>query len=298
MANPTASVISSLAPEALAGPAASQPVSASSYGRPEDIGVAAVIVPPFEFGNVKRQIFGADVVERADNAALQERPETVNRLSVNVAAHVFAGAVVDDLVRVFVQVQIAPVFVGSQKIDLGGDRFTDERAEVFACRVSQDAGDHVALAFHGADHWDFVGRATALLPLISVPVLVLAPDIGLIDLDDAHQLAELGIGQPSANTMRYLQRGLVRPEPHDPLDLKAGNAFLAGHHEIDDFEPLAQSDLGILEDGLHQDREAVSAALPAVWALPVKRAGRQGVDALRAAARAMHAVGPAPRGQV
>jgi hypothetical protein len=75
---------SSLAPEDLVGSAASQPVSASSYRLTENVFVVSVVVPPFEFGHVKRQVFGADVVERANDAAFQEKPEPVDRLGVNV----------------------------------------------------------------------------------------------------------------------------------------------------------------------------------------------------------------------
>ena len=92
-ATPIALVISSLAPSALAGPAASQPVSASSYGRPEDVGVAAVVIPPLKFSDVERQVFGADVVEGAHDAAFQERPEAVDGLGVDVAPDIFAPVV-------------------------------------------------------------------------------------------------------------------------------------------------------------------------------------------------------------
>jgi hypothetical protein len=41
----------------------------------EDVLVAPVVVPKLKFGNVERQIFGADFVESADNATLEDRPE-------------------------------------------------------------------------------------------------------------------------------------------------------------------------------------------------------------------------------
>jgi hypothetical protein len=41
-------------------------VSASCYGRPEDIRVGAIIVPELKLGNVQRHIFGADLVIGAD----------------------------------------------------------------------------------------------------------------------------------------------------------------------------------------------------------------------------------------
>ncbi len=106
--------------KALAGPAASQPASATSYRRPEDIGVRAVIVAPFKLGDIERQILLRDVMERAENATLQERPEAVNGLRVDVAPDVFAAHVVHAGVRdaLLAQAGIQAAFVGSDQIDL------------------------------------------------------------------------------------------------------------------------------------------------------------------------------------
>ena len=52
-------------------------VSATTYGRTEDVGIITIVVPEFELGHVQRQIFAADLVEAAHDAALQQRPEAV-----------------------------------------------------------------------------------------------------------------------------------------------------------------------------------------------------------------------------
>jgi hypothetical protein len=49
--------------------------SAASYGGPEDVGVMAIIVAELEFGDIKRQIFFADLMKGADHAALDQRPK-------------------------------------------------------------------------------------------------------------------------------------------------------------------------------------------------------------------------------
>jgi hypothetical protein len=124
-------------------------------------------------------------------------------------------------------------------------------------------------------------------------VLVFASDERLIDLHDTHQFTEILLHQRRADAVRHIKSGLVRAEPHDPLDLKARNALLAGEDQIDDLEPLPQSDLGILKNGLDQDREAVCAALPTVRALPMKRTIGQRIGPLGLATWAMDAVRPA-----
>jgi hypothetical protein len=76
---------------------ASSSASASCYSRPENIAVMPVIVAELEFCDVQRHVLGADLVERADDAALEDRPEAFNR-----ADNVLPLAVLHDLVRIFV----------------------------------------------------------------------------------------------------------------------------------------------------------------------------------------------------
>ena len=56
-----------------------------AYRRSENFRVLAVVVPELKFRNVQRHIFCADFVERADNAAFENRPEAFNRVGVNCA---------------------------------------------------------------------------------------------------------------------------------------------------------------------------------------------------------------------
>ena len=93
---PTASAPSRWRQTPLSEASASQRASAPCYGLTEDILVVPVVVAPFELGNVERQILRADVVEGPDNAALQERPDAVDRAGVDLAANVFAPAMSDD----------------------------------------------------------------------------------------------------------------------------------------------------------------------------------------------------------
>lgn len=68
---------------------ASQCASASCYGRTEDVGVLPVVVTKLELGNVGRKVFGGNLVIRSHDAALNQRPETFDGLSVDRAHDVF-----------------------------------------------------------------------------------------------------------------------------------------------------------------------------------------------------------------
>src|SRR5229473_1383574 len=72
--------------------------SASCEDGVKDLLVIAVVVPPRELVEIERQVVLADFVVRADDAALQERPEGIEVRRVHVAAHVLAVGMVHALV--------------------------------------------------------------------------------------------------------------------------------------------------------------------------------------------------------
>jgi len=59
--------------------------SASLDRRSEDIRVRPIIITELELRNIERHIFAAHFVERADDAALEDRPEAFNRVRVDRA---------------------------------------------------------------------------------------------------------------------------------------------------------------------------------------------------------------------
>jgi hypothetical protein len=69
-------------------------ISASCCGRAEDVRVVQIVIAKFEFRNIERQIFSADMVISPDDAPLDERPESLNRVRLNGADDVLAGRVI------------------------------------------------------------------------------------------------------------------------------------------------------------------------------------------------------------
>src|SRR5438105_8228372 len=87
--------------------------SARRYEQPERIGFVARVVAELEFAGVERQIGFADLVEIADDAAFDQRPEAFDILRVHRADDVLLMGMGDDLMRVFaVQPVIADPFLG------------------------------------------------------------------------------------------------------------------------------------------------------------------------------------------
>ena len=281
------------APEAVASSCA----SASCYRSTEDIRVIAVVIFELALRDVERQIFFADLVIATDDATLEDRPEALNRLSVNGTDNVLRGAVHDSFVRVFGKTLIGNVFVGREQANLGRDSFTNETLHIDRRQLSKDAGNDAALALYSADD-GALWRGLTLAAQALVLVRPLAADERFINLNNAHQLAKFLVLQGGADAMADVPSGFIRAEAHEPLDLHGADALLCGQHQVNDLEPVAQIKVRVRKDGADEVREAISAALTAIRAFPLKFHRGERVNVCRAAARAMDAIGPAVRHKV
>src|SRR5258708_12868721 len=77
-----------------------------------------VVVAELKFGDVQRHVFGADLVERADDTALEDAPKTFNRLSMDGTDNVLVLGMVNSGVRVcFVETLIADPLIGAEQAD-------------------------------------------------------------------------------------------------------------------------------------------------------------------------------------
>lgn len=136
--------------------------SAPCYRFPEDIGVVPIIVAELELCNVQRHVFGADLVEASDDAALEDRPEAFNRVRVDSADNVLAVAVLHGEVREVVpEIPISAALIACEQADLVGNGLGNETLYSFAGDVPQDPRHHVALAADSTDHGDFARASTA-----------------------------------------------------------------------------------------------------------------------------------------
>jgi hypothetical protein len=72
--------------------------SATCSRRAKYIRVLTIVITPFEFRDIKGQVFAANFVEAAHDAALQKRPKAIDRLSMDRAVDVLASAVPDNAV--------------------------------------------------------------------------------------------------------------------------------------------------------------------------------------------------------
>lgn len=267
--------------------------SASCYRLLENVFVIAIVISELELCDVKRQIFFAYLVIAADDPAFEQRPKTFNRVRMNCADDILAFGVIDRLVRInLVQAVIRVELVGNQKAHFVRNGLLHECDKVLCVHVIDDAGDHVALARYRAGNRRFLGCATERArPRRTFARL--AANIGLVNFDDPHKLAEILVLKRRANAMAHIPSRLVRAEAHVALYLPRTDALLTCQHKMNDLEPIAQLQISIFEDRANEVREPISIALSALGAFPLKRHLLKGIDFVRTAARAANSARPA-----
>jgi len=161
----------------------------------ENVAVKAIIVPELEFRNVEWHILFADLVERADNTAFEDAPETLNRLSVDSTDNVLAFGMVNGCVRIILaKMAIADPLVGAEQADLLRDGLVDESLQGCLPHVANHASDHVPLALDSANNNRLSavsGGSGQSIPLVPMAVLGLAANESFVEerSDEAIQLS-------------------------------------------------------------------------------------------------------------
>ena len=100
--------------------------------RSENICILPVVIAELEFGNIKRRIFPAHFVERADNTALEYRPEAFDGLSVDCTNNILAIGTVNNGVWIISEVLIANPLIGAEQTYLVRDCLAHEGFQLAA----------------------------------------------------------------------------------------------------------------------------------------------------------------------
>ena len=132
--------------------------------------------------------------------------------------------------------------------------------------------------------------------LAAVLVDALAADVGLVNLDNPTKLS-LRLDKSSPDTVRHEPSGFERTEAHVAPQLPRADAFLAGQHQMRDFEPIAERLVRVLEDRPDENGEPI-AVRGALLALPMPLAGLEFIDGGIATARANRAFRPSAGFQI
>ena len=248
---------------------ASSDASASCYSFSKDVFVVTVIVAELELGQIQRKVFLADMVIAANDAALQETPEVLDIIRVDLATDVLACRMRCGVVFVTqcLQIVIAVVLIRSDQINLVAYCLADKPIKRSRIGILDNLADHVALAGDSSDHRGLAAQARNMLTLIPMAVLVFPADSSFVYFDNAHQLSELSILHSRTEPMAQIpSRRVGRSDL--PLNLLCADSLLSVEHAPENFKPSAERIVGILENRARNDGKPIT-RLAAFLALPV-----------------------------
>jgi hypothetical protein len=285
---------------------ASRCASASSplYRLAENIGFATIVVTELKLREVEREILRADMMVRANDSALEQRPETFNAVGMNLTANVFVLGMLHGFVFITqsVQVVIATVLIGSDKTHLIADNLADKAVERSRVRSFDYLTDYIAFTADRADNRSFPAQTGNVLFLTPMAILVFAVKTRLVYFDDAHKLLEVRIVHRGAEPMRHVpsrahRSGLI--EIHAPK-LERRNPFFGRQYSPENFEPNVERAFSVLEDRSSREREPIGIAFSTVLirALPFPRLIDVVDELAFVAARTNGAIRPTPHHQV
>src|SRR5690348_15651010 len=145
---------------------------ASSNRGPEYVRVLSVVVPELELCDVEREVLLINLVIRPDDAALQDAPESFNRIRVNGPHYILPVAMTDDSVGIVsVEVGVSLPLVSAKQADSGGDRFMDEAGKRESADTFNHAGHDLTLTADGSNHDSLTGTcATRTGAIVLTPL--------------------------------------------------------------------------------------------------------------------------------
>ena len=275
--------------------------SASTDSSAENVVVETVIISELKLRDVQRQVFWANLVERSDHAALNQRPETFDGVGVDRADDILTARMVDSGVReVFVEVLVADPLIGAEQANLGRYRFADKLNERRCLHVFDNASDDIAFTTNcpSDDCLTRSASAVSTAALILVPVFGFATDGSFIYLDNASKFFKVAVSERSTDAVAHIPSRLVRTEAKETENLKGAHPLFARQHKVDNAKPILQRLIGVLKDCACNVRETVARLRGALVALPVPRIVLQLSGLRRATAGAMDAFRPSLADQI
>ena len=203
---------------------ASAASSASCYRLMEDVWILAVVESENEFVQIQGQIFRGDVMVVAHNAALEKRPERLNRVGMHDASNVLFRFVIDGFVIVaeIFQVHVALVFVSRDQFQTPFIHYVpDEFLTRQLIDVLHHLGHDATLAGDCAQNRNLALCAALTSALRFVLVAFLPADVRFVHFDDAHQMLKFRVKKGGADARTHIPDGFVTRlvVEHGSLDL-------------------------------------------------------------------------------
>lgn len=240
-----------------------------------------MVVAIAEFGDVLMQMAKGNFVVLANNAALQQSPESFDSIGVNFTVRI-ANLVIDYLMgHEVLDVEISAVFIGDQNGIIYSNVIPNHLGKtlslqvVFVCDLRNDA----AAPRKHSNHRRFIGPTSArvLSTCGLVPFPWFAADVALVHLNHAAQQLAL-FKHGVADSHSHVPRGVL-VDFQIACQLASREPFFGIQDQRDCQEPFLQGQMGVMENRIYRDAKtsiAIVAMMPmfisrnavssAVWA--------------------------------
>ncbi len=211
------------------------------------------------------QMLCADLVPRADDAALEQRKCGLDRIRVDISTDVLFRLVVHGLVFSAVDSSfdhsrwVTRQFVGDDDFYIGADVFLDVLRQCARLRILSMEESQIAAALPDSDDNFFL-----ILAVLNSFSSLLSSDVGFIHFDRASQHRLIDLLHCVPDSMTQIPCGFVRSivlSPDRALKLAGTHAFLGLTEQQDSEKPLLQGQMRVVKDRASSDGELIIAFL-------------------------------------
>jgi hypothetical protein len=232
------------------------------------IGHLAIIEAERLLVDIAEQVERLDTDISAMQLSLNQAPEILHAVSVNVAIGVFDGVINDLMFEALVQSVVGQQFIGKDR-SARLNVLADMTLKFGFATILYVHHTYVSATFKHPEHYLFIlatGAADDARTLALVHVSCFAADESFVDLDFARQLATILALLRESDPVKHEPRGFLG-HVQRPCDLAGANAVLAIENEPHRRQPLVQTERRVFKDRSNLDGELPfrmsCAALPA-----------------------------------
>lgn len=248
------------------------------------VAVIAGVEPQNLLVDVPAQVEGLNADASAVKGSLEQTPEVLDPVCVNLSTDVGLGVVDGLVVELTAESLVGLPLVGVDGCT-EGHMLSDLGVESGTRTVGHDCGADAAASVQNPSDKGLVnasGPVDLADSLRLVHVLGFPADKGLVNLDRAAHLLERSGLHRQADTVKHEPRGLLR-DTQRAVKLVGADPVLRAGKKPDRGEPLVEPNRAVLEDGADLDRELLPRVLDLAAPQPT---GGDEVDFLAAAGRA------------
>ncbi len=235
-----------------------------------------LVVAEVELGQIPFQMFFAYVMIHADDAALEDREITLNRVCMSVAANIFLRGMIDSQMarKAFACAPIDTAFI-SPKVRLWRNLLNQNGFEVRAGHIRDMEGGNTTLTLDQRNNRFLAGR------LFVRTVLRLTANIGFVGFNKlsfaAHTFRQFALPHCLTNAMAHEPRGF-EGYAEGPVKLVATDSLFGRAQQEHRLKPNMQLNMAGLEDGSHLNRKGLAAGVALVDADPGALACKRTVE--------------------